>query len=122
VNVVDSSAWISFFRDDRNAKLFSAPIEDLAHLLVPSVTLHEVFKFMHRNLDEASALRAVAHMNQGRVIPLNGSLAVDAALCALEFKLPLADSIIYATARKHGAVVWTQDVDFNGLENVRFFS
>jgi predicted nucleic acid-binding protein len=28
----------------------------------------------------------------------------------------LADSVILATARAHGATIWTQDRDFKGLE------
>ena len=121
MNVVDSSAWISFFRGERHAESFTKPIVDLNHLLVPSITFHEVFRFMTRNLDPTSALKAVAQMSLGEVVPLNDSLAIEAAACSLEYKLPLADSIIYATAQRYGAVIWTQDADFEGLKNVRFY-
>jgi len=104
VNVVDSSAWISYFREEKNAEKFAAPIENMEHLLVPSITLTEVFKYLHRYLDESSALQAIAHMNQGLIVPLDSKLAVDAAVMGLELKLPLADSIIYATARKFEAL------------------
>jgi len=60
-------------------------------------------------------------MEQGTVIALDRELAVNAAVLGIELKLPLADSIIYATARKYDAVVWTQDADFKGLEKVKFY-
>lgn len=121
MNVIDSSAWISYFREEKNAEKFAAPIENIEHLLVPSITLTEVFKYLYRYLGESSALQAIAHMNQGLVVPLDSKLAVDAAVMGLELNLPLADSIIYATARKFDAVVWTQDTDFKDLPGVEYF-
>ncbi|MDB4584605.1 type II toxin-antitoxin system VapC family toxin [Draconibacterium sp.] len=122
MNVIDSSAWLSYFAGDSNARLFAKPIEALDKLLVPSITITEVFKSVLRQRNEESALEVVAHMEQGTVIALDGELAINAAVFGIELKLPLADSIIYATARKYDAVVWTQDTDFKGLENVKFYS
>jgi len=122
MNVIDSSAWLSYFAGDSNARLFAKPIEALDKLLVPSITITEVFKSVLRQRNEESALEVVAHMEQGTVIALDGELAINAAIFSIELKLPLADSIIYATARKYDAVVWTQDTDFKGLENVKFYS
>ena len=121
MNVVDSSAWISYFTDDKNSEIFATPIEDVEQLLVPSISLTEVFKYMNRHVDEGVALQAFAHMNLGRVVPLDSSLALNAAVYGLEFKLPLADSIIYATAKKFGAKVWTQDSDFKDLPGVEYY-
>ena len=122
MNVVDSSAWLSYFSGDENAAAFSRPIEKIEKLLVPSITLTEVFKCILRQRDEDFALEAIAHMEQGKVIPLDSSLAIDAAQYGANLKLPLADSIIYATAKKFDAVVWTQDVDFKLLKGVKYFS
>jgi predicted nucleic acid-binding protein len=121
MNVVDSSAWLSYFAGDSNARLFAKPIEALDKLVVPSITITEVFKSVLRQRNEESALEVVAHMEQGTVIALDGELAINAAVFGVELKLPLADSIIYATAQKYDAVVWTQDVDFKGLEGVKFY-
>jgi predicted nucleic acid-binding protein len=121
MNVIDSSAWLSYFAGDKNARLFAKPIEDLDKLLVPSITLTEVFKSVLRQRNEESALEVVAHMKQGTVIALDAELAINAAVFGVELKLPLADSIIYATAQRLDAVVWTQDADFKGLENVKFY-
>ena len=120
MNVVDSSAWLSWFAGDENSSLFAEPIEAVGVLLVPSITITEVFKSILRQRDEDTALIAVAHMSQGQVIALDEGLAVTAAYLGVGRKLPLADSIIYATAQKYGALVWTQDSDFEGLEGVRF--
>ena len=121
MNVVDSSAWLAYFADDRNANEFANPIENVEELLVPSITLTEVFKCIMRQGEEGSALQAIAHMKQGKVVSLDGTLAIDAAVFGLNLKLPLADSIIYATTKKFNATLWTQDADFEGLEGVRYF-
>jgi len=121
VNVVDSSAWLSYLAGDNNAAEFAAAIENLEKLLVPSITLTEVFKSIMRQRDEGAALQVVAHMQQGKVVPLDSALAIDAAVFGLKYKLPLADSIIYATASKFSAVVWTQDADFKALPDVQYF-
>lgn len=121
MNVVDSSAWLSYLAGDNNAAEFAAAIENLEKLLVPSITLTEVFKSIMRQRDEGAALQVVAHMQQGKVVPLDSALAIDAAVFGLKYKLPLADSIIYATASKFSAVVWTQDADFKALPDVQYF-
>ncbi|MEM8500939.1 MAG: type II toxin-antitoxin system VapC family toxin [Pseudomonadota bacterium] len=121
MNVVDSSAWLSYFAGDANAARFAKPIENTEKLLVPSITLTEVFKSILRQRDEESAFLAVAHMEQGKIIPLDEVLAINAASFGVELKIPLADSIIYASAHKYDAIVWTQDADFKNLERVKFF-
>jgi predicted nucleic acid-binding protein len=121
MNVVDSSAWLSYFAGDKNADVFAGPIEDIEQLLVPSITLTEVFKCIVRQRDEGAALQAIAHMEQGKVISLDSALAIDAAVYGLKHQLPLADSIIYAIAKKFDAELWTQDGDFEALGGVRYF-
>ena len=122
MNVVDSSAWLSYLAGDKNAGKFSKSIEDLDALLVPSITLTEVFKSIFRQRDEEVALAVIAHMKQGKVVPLDSELAINAATYGMTHKLPLADSIIYATARKFDATLWTQDMDFKALKKVRYYS
>ncbi|PCJ22335.1 MAG: VapC toxin family PIN domain ribonuclease [SAR86 cluster bacterium] len=121
MNVVDSSAWLSYFAGDKNATKFAKGIENLDSLLVPSITITEVFKHVLRHRDEEAALIVIAHMKQGQVIALSSELAIDAAGFGITHKLPLADSIIFATARKYDATIWTQDKDFKGLENVKYY-
>ncbi len=121
MNVVDSSAWLSYFADDANAKIFSKPIQDIDNLIVPSITITEVFKYILRQRGEDKALEAIAHMEQGKVVSLDSALAIDAAKYGIDYKLPLADSIIFATGQKFSALIWTQDIDFKSLEGVKYY-
>ena len=122
MNVVDSSAWLEYFADGPRAKNFAGPIEKPRTLLVPSITLFEVFKRVVQQRDEGAALQCVAVMQQAAVVDLDAALAVEAAVVSLRFKLPMADSVVYATALRGKAVLWTQDADFDGLPGVRFFA
>ncbi len=120
MNVIDSSAWLEYFADGPNAAVFAPVIEDIDSLVVPSLTLFEVFKRILQQVDETAALRANAAMNQGQVVDLDSTLAINAAKLSHDLGLPLADSIILATARAKGAVLWTQDSDFEGLAGVEY--
>ena len=122
MNVIDSSAWLSYFAGDKNSTSFSKPIESLDTLLVPSITVTEVFKHVLRLKGEELALEVIAHMTQGKVISLDTQLAIDAGSYGVMHKLPLADSIIYATTMKFNATLWTQDSDFKDLPNVTFYA
>jgi len=121
MNIVDSSAWLSYFAGDANAEMFSIPIENIDKLIVPSITITEVFKYILRQRGENMALEAIAHIQQGKVVSLDSSLAIYAAKYGIDYRLPLADSIIYATGQKYGALIWTQDVDFKSLEGVKYY-
>src|SRR5487761_2179776 len=120
MNVVDSSAWLEYFANGPNASFFASAIEQTEDLLVPSLTLYEVFKRVLTQRDEGQALQAVAVMQQGAVVDLDSRTALEAAQISHEAKLPMADSIILATARMHDATVWTQDADFKGLAGVQY--
>ena len=120
MNVVDSCGWLEYFADGKNADFFAPVIEDTGSLIVPVISLFEVFKRVLQQRAENDALRAVALMQQGRVIVLDDTLALSAAKLSFELKLPMADSLILATARTHAAVLWTQDDDFSGIQGVQY--
>lgn len=121
MNVVDSCAWLAYFADESNADIFAPIIEDSEKLIVPSITLTEVFKVVYTQKDKNYAMVIIAQMQQGKVVTLDEHLAIDAAHYAMKYKLPLADSIIYATNQKYQAKLYTQDFDFKGLENVAYY-
>ena len=121
MNVVDSSAWLEYLADGPNAEHFSEPLIDIDHLIVPTVCMYEVFKAVIRQRGEDAALQAVALMKQGTTVDLTDDLALQAARISLEYKIPMADSIIVATARVHEAVIWTQNQDVKDMENVNYF-
>jgi len=120
MNVVGSSGWLEYFADESNASFFAPAIEATAELVVPSVSLYEVFKRVHQQKGEDDALRAVTIMMQGAVVDLDASLALGAARVSTELKLPMADSIMLATARAFGATLWTQDEDFKDIADVQY--
>jgi len=121
VNAVDSSCWLEYFAGTAMAKRYTAAIEDVDNLVVPAIALYEVFKKVYGAAGESQALTAVANMRQGRIVDVDARLAIDAARLAAEHKLPMADSLIYAAARRHGATLWTQDEYFAGLDGVKYF-
>jgi predicted nucleic acid-binding protein len=117
-NVVDSSAWLEYLFDTPQARHFAAAIEDTERLVVPVIVLYEVFKKVLLGRGEDTALQVAAQMQQGEIVDVDGSLALEAA----SLGLPLADSLIYAVARRHKALLWTQDQHFDGLADVRYFA
>lgn len=119
-NVVDSSGWLEYLADAANADFFAAAIEQVDQLIVPTLSILEVFKWILRERGENDALQAAALMQQGRVIELNVALSIRAAKLGLDLKLPLADSVMLATAQAHQAVFWTQDAHFKGIQGVRY--
>jgi toxin FitB len=117
-NVVDSSAWLEYLTAGPHAARFAPAIEDSKRLIVPVIVLYEVFKKVLRERGEQEALQVAGAMHAGKVVPVDATLTLDAA----RYALPLADSLIYATAQRAGAVLWTQDVDFEGLPGVQYFA
>jgi predicted nucleic acid-binding protein len=120
VNVVDSSGWLEFFADGPNAGVFAPVIQRTAELAVLTISLYEVFKRVFQQRGEGNALVAVTMMQQGKVIDLDATLALNAAKIAADAKLPMADAIMLATARALGATFWTQDADFAEIKGVRY--
>ena len=121
MNVVDSSGWLEFLADSERADLYEEPILDTRRLLVPVICLYEVFRVTSRQRSEVEALKAIAAMQQGRVVALSAELALHAAQLSLRYSLPMADASILATAYSEDAKLWTQDADFEGLPGVRYF-
>jgi len=121
MNIVDSSGWLAYFADEPNGKHFLTPLNDTASLVVPTVTIYEVFKVALRESSENEALQAAIAMRKGTVVDLTASLAIAASKLSLEHNLPMADSIILATAKEFDATIWTQDSDFMNIGDVKYF-
>jgi predicted nucleic acid-binding protein len=121
MNIVDSSGWLAYFADEPNAKYFLAPLSDSDMLVVPTITIYEVFKVIIREANENEALQAVVAMQKGTVVDLSTPLAIAASRLSLEHNIPMADSIILATAQEFKATIWTQDSDFKNISKVKFF-
>jgi predicted nucleic acid-binding protein len=120
VNVVDSSGWLEYVAGGANAGVFAPAIEATRDLVVPTLSVYEVFKRMLQQRGEGAALQVVAVMQQGRVVDLSSSLALQAARLSIDLQLPMADSVMLAHARAFGATLWTQDQDFKSVAGVRY--
>ncbi len=115
-----SSGWLEYFADGSNAAFFAAPIEATRELIVPTLSLYEVFKRVLQQRGEDQALQAAALMQQGRVVELTAAVALASAKASVDHRLPVADSIMLVTTRLHGATFWTQDADFKGIAGVKY--
>jgi predicted nucleic acid-binding protein len=121
MNIIDSSFWLEYFAGTDSGNIVSKIIEDTNDFIIPTITLYEVFKKLLLETTEDDALFCIAHMKQGNIINLNDELSLFASKLSIEFKLPMADSIIYATNLKYNCVLWTQDRHFSGLNFVNYF-
>lgn len=121
MNIIDSSAWLAYFAGEPQAKHFLEVFDAPEALVVPTITLYEVFNVVLREAGENQALQAIAAIKKGKVVDLTLSLALSASKLSLKHKLPMADSIILATARLYDAVVWTLDSDFQHIDGVEYF-
>jgi toxin FitB len=122
MNIVDSSGWLEYLGERPNASVFAGPIEASNNLLVPTLSLFEVFKRVCQLRDEDEALRAIAVMEQGQVVDLDRATALEAARLSILHGIAMADAVMLATARRNKATLWTQDADFEGIEGVRYFA
>lgn len=120
MNLVDSCGWLEYVAGGPNAAFFTKALENAAALVVPTVCIYEVFRKLARQVGRSAALEAVGTMRLGTVVPLTDALSLDAATIGMHFKLPMADSIVLATARAFDADLWTQDEHFLGLPGVRY--
>ena len=120
MNVVDSSGWLEYFANGPNADFFAPAVESTSELIVPTLSLYEVFRRVLQQRGEGDALQAVAVMLQGTVVDLDVDVALSAAKLSIDLKLPMADSVMLATSQRYGAIFWTQDAHFDGVQGVQY--
>lgn len=120
MNVVDSSGWLEYFADGPNADFFATAIENTSDLVVPTISIYEVFKRVLQQRDESAALLVTVDMQQGLIVDLDVTLALDAAKLSYDLRLPFADSVMLTTAHAYGATLWTQDADFIDIDGVQY--
>ena len=121
MNLVDSSGWLEYLSDSKNAKLFAPAIEKTDELIVSTINIYEIYKKILLERDESSAIQVVGLMQQAKVIEVSSTISIQAAKLSYERKIPMADSLIYTTARQNNAIIWTQDIDFKELDDVKYF-
>lgn len=122
MNLVDTSGWLEYLADTKNAKNYAEAIENTDELIVSSINIYEIYKKVLKEKDENTAIQIIGLMKQSKVIDVTSSIAIQAAKLSYEENIPMADSIIYITAKENDAIVWTQDADLKNLEGVKYFS
>lgn len=122
MNLVDTSGWLEYLADTKNAKNFAEAIENTDELIVSSINIYETYKKVLKERDEDAAIQIIGLMKQSKVFDVTSTIAVQAAKLSYEKDIPMADSIIYVTAKENDAIVWTQDADLKGLEGVKYFN
>ena len=121
MNIIDSSGWLEYFLDTENADNFVSAIYNKPGLLVSSISVYEVHRFLSRNPEVSQLSEAMKLMHQGTVAEINSDIAIAASEYAVKYKLAMADALIYATARVYNATLWTQDIDHKDLPDVKYF-
>ena len=116
--LIDSSGWIEYLTARPKADLFAPYIEGPEPRLSSAIQVYEIYKVVRRDLSEERAIAAVSALRTTTIEPLSEGLALEAADIALEYGLAMADSIIFATASRHGAEIVTSNADFEGLPRV----
>ena len=122
MNILDSSAWLEVLTGGGNSQRFQHVVVEEKELLVPTIVIAEVWRFLVRDADTQTAQSAIGALFRCVIVDLDSATAMAAGDFSLKYKLPLADSLIYATAQSRKALLWTQDAHFEGLPDVKFFA
>lgn len=120
LHLVDSCGWLEYVAGSAQGKKYFQPINDTENLIVPTICLYEVLKRVMTQQGDEEALRVIAHMQQGKIVDFDSRLSIEAAQLRKAKHLPMADSIILATALALSATIWTQDGHFRGMKSVMF--
>jgi len=122
MNIVDSSLWVEYFLENDIDQSIIDTIKDADNLCIPVISLYEVYKKFLTIGDSEKANIALAIMQNATIVGISPQLAVLAAQVGKQHKLPMADSIIYATAVLWDAELYTQDKHFENMDRVHYFS
>jgi len=122
MNIIDSSLWVEYFLENDIDQSIIDAINDTDNLYIPVISLYEVYKKFISIGNSEKANIAIGIMQNADVVGINPQLAVLAAQLGKQHKLPMADSIIYATAVFWDAELYTQDKHFKNLNHVHYFS
>lgn len=116
--LVDSSGWLEYITSDAKADLFAPYLEGARSVLVPAIVLYEVRNLLLQRQPKTVGDLFVSEALRRTVVPVGEEIALAAAVFSLQYALPMADALIYATAERHGAELVTSDAHFKGLPNV----
>lgn len=118
--LIDSSAWIEFFGAGHKANKLERFLKPPHKIVLPTIVSYEVYKKIKSTKSETTAVMLLVQMEKvsHEIVPFNQELAIAAADIGLEYKIPMADAIVYATARSADATLITLDLHFDTLPGV----
>jgi len=119
MKLIDSSAWIEYFREGSRASLIEKDLSPVHDLVVPTLVIFEVYRFLTKKIGMKEALFTITQLQKGQTLHLNEEIALYAAELSLTHQLATADSIVYASALISNAELITLDNDFRGLPSCR---
>jgi toxin FitB len=119
---IDTFGWIERLTDGPKAEEYNEVMDGLhpSEIVTSVASVYEVYRKLRPIKGEAMALSAVAALKSTRVTPVDERIALEAADYSLALKLHFSDALIYATARRFGAVLHTSDPDLRGAPFVVF--
>lgn len=117
---LDTGAWIAWFADEPLADAIAPYVARVEDIVVPATVEFEVHRWALRHTDEERAAAYAALLRRGRCVPVDGTLALEAAALAVRHGLPACDALIYAAAVLSEATLITVDGDLDGLPGVEF--
>ena len=121
LHVVDSSGWIEFFKGSALGGWVRETIQNEGDLIVPTLSLYEVHRVLSKqNLNAVQMHQVTDLMQRGQMVELTATRALLASSTASQYKLAMADAIMYSTALEFDATFWTFDVDYKGLPKVKY--
>lgn len=115
--LIDSSMWIEFFSGGAKAKAVEKYLKPPHKIILPSIVSYEVYKKIKSVKGEHLAVMLLAQMERFSTsrVAIDQGLAVQSADISMQYKIPMADAMIYAAAIATDSDVLTMDAHFKGL-------
>lgn len=118
MNVVDSCGWLEFMASGGNCDFFEPVLINEKELIIPGVVIFEVCKRLQVQGHAAAAEAFLQVAERCQIAYLSPAELARAAQASIDYKLALADAIIWQTAQTHQALLYTQDADLAGKPGV----
>jgi predicted nucleic acid-binding protein len=121
MNLVDSSGWLEYITNGNQARIFTPIIQNYDELIVSVINKYEVYKKLCLEFNPKKASNTMGVLYYGRLVEVTEEIALTAAELSIEYHIPMADSLLLATAKTMDATFWTLDAHFKNIPGVKYF-
>lgn len=118
----DTRFFFDYFysNDQELLKKLKQEAKSTKEKLVSVLTIHELHHInMKRSSKEVAALRSHTILAEFKVVNVDYSIAVQSAELRITHKMPMADSVIAATAQVNGCTLISDDAHFKGIPHLK---